>query len=123
MENRYGSNSSMVVHSSCANPWFFPMFGTIALSIGQLFYERWYSLTSNLGLLIYTITLLVLMKEIDKDIVRTAEFTDFLKQVALKGNSISILNNSASGTVEEIGDRNQRYFEGNHEEENAEFSA
>lgn len=99
------------------------MFGTIALSIGQLFYERWYPFTSNLGLLIYTITLLVLMKEIDKDIIQTAEFMDFLKQVALKGNSISILNNSTTGTVEEVGDRNQRYFEGNHEEENAEFSA
>jgi len=120
---RYGSNSSMVVHSSCANPWFFPMFGTTALSIGQLFYERWYPFTSNLGILIYTITLLALMKEIDKDIIETAEFTDFLKQVALKGNSISILNNSTTGTVQEVGDRNQRYFEGNTDEENAEFSA
>jgi hypothetical protein len=100
------------------------MFGTIALSVGQLFYERWYPTTSNLGLLIYTITLLVLMKEIDKDIVKTAEFTDFLKQVALKGNTISILNDSETATIQEIGDRNQRIIEGNnYVEDGGEFSA
>lgn len=127
---RYGSNSSMVVHSSCANPWFFPMFGTIALSVGQLFYERWYSFTSNLGLLIYTITLLALMKEIDKDIVQTAEFTDFLRQVALKGNSISVLNeagsshnNTGAAASPDVLDRNQRIWEGNSLEDGGEFSA
>jgi len=108
---RYGSNSSMVVHSSCANPWFYPMFGTIALSIGQLFYERWYPVTSNLGLLVYTLTLLVLMREIDKDSTKTAEFTDFLKQVVLTGNAISMQNDNVDFSIEKIGDANQRVWE------------
>lgn len=85
------------------------MFGTVALSIGQLFYESWYPITSNLGLLIYTITLLVLMREIDKDIIKTAEFTAALNQVALKGNQISVLND---GTIcGKISDKNQRILE------------
>jgi hypothetical protein len=101
----------MVVHSSCANPWFFPMFGTIALSFGQLFYEEWYPFTSNLGYLIFTITLLVLMREIDKDFTKTTEFTDVLKQVALKGNSISVKNDEVDFSIERIGDKNQRIYD------------
>jgi hypothetical protein len=91
---RYGANSSIVLHSSyaCLNPWFFPMFGTVALWIGQLFYPKFYSITSNIGLLVYTLSILVLMKEIDKEVTRTVEFTDFLKQVAKKGNEISVMN-------------------------------
>ena len=101
----------MVLHSSyaCFNPWFFPMFGTIALSIGQLFYQRYYQLTSNLGLLIYTLTLLVLMREIDKEIFNTVEFTEFLKQVAVKGNQISVLNEE--DFCGRIRDHNQRVME------------
>lgn len=68
------------------------MFGTVALWIGQLFYPKFYSITSNIGLLVYTLSILVLMKEIDKEVTRTVEFTDFLKQVAKKGNEISVMN-------------------------------
>lgn len=85
------------------------MFGTIALSIGQLFYQRYYQLTSNLGLLIYTLTLLVLMREIDKEIFNTVEFTEFLKQVAVKGNQISFLNEE--DFCGRIRDHNQRVME------------
>lgn len=114
---RYGSNSSMVVHSSCANPWFYPMFGTTALLLGQLFYERWFPVTSNAGLLVYTITLLVLMREIDKDFTQTAVFTDFLKQVVLTGNAISVHNDGVDFTIEKIGDANQRIWEDEEDEE------
>jgi len=101
----------MVLHSSyaCFNPWFFPMFGTIALSIGQLFYQKLYPLTSNLGMLIYTFTLMVLMREIDREIFNTVEFTDFLKQVAVKGNQISVMNDmNGNGRIR---DHNQRMLE------------
>ena len=36
------------------------------------------------------ITLVLLMVEIDKDIVKTAELTDFLHRVARKGDAISV---------------------------------
>mmetsp|Transcript_2017 Transcript_2017/g.2913 ORF Transcript_2017/g.2913 Transcript_2017/m.2913 type:complete len:403 (+) Transcript_2017:247-1455(+) len=100
---RYGSNSSMVVHSSCLNPWFSPMFGTITLSIGQLFSTEWYPFTSNFGFLVYTVTILFLMGEIDKDVVSTTDFTDFLREAAKQGNKISVQNDIAmSGNESEV---------------------
>merc|ERR1712150_382242 len=87
---RYGSESSMVVHSSFLDIWFSPFFGTLALAGGQLFGETWYPFTSNLGLLIYIISIIMLQTEIDKDVNITAQFTDFLHQVAKKGDAISV---------------------------------
>lgn len=46
------------------------------------------------------------MKEIDKDIDINLEFTDFLKQVARKGNAISVKNDDSEVLV--IGDKNQK---------------
>lgn len=103
---RYGINSSMVVHSALPNPWSFPLFGTLFLLIGQTFDERWYPFTSNLGYFIYSLSILRLMKEIDKDIDINLEFTDFLKQVARKGNAISVKNDDSEVLV--IGDKNQK---------------
>lgn len=87
---RYGTESSLIVHSSFLNIWFFPFLGTLALAGGQLFGEMWYPFTSNLGLLIFIITVLMLQTEIDKDVNITVEFTDFLQQVSRKGDAISV---------------------------------
>lgn len=87
---RYGSESSMIVHSAYINRWVSPFFGTLALAGGQFFGESWYPVTSNLGFLTLVTTLLMLQREIDEDINSTAEFSDFLVQVAKKGNAISI---------------------------------
>lgn len=46
------------------------------------------------------------MKEIDKDIDINLEFTDFLKQMARKGNAISVKNDDSEVLV--IGDKNQK---------------
>mmetsp|Transcript_4931 Transcript_4931/g.6030 ORF Transcript_4931/g.6030 Transcript_4931/m.6030 type:complete len:347 (+) Transcript_4931:80-1120(+) len=89
---RYGTSTSMIVHSSFLNPWFAPFFGTLALTVGQFFTAKWFAVTSNSGLLVYTITLILLMRQIDRDIVSFAEFTDFLHQVAKKGNEITVHN-------------------------------
>lgn len=89
---RYGNNSAMVVHSRLINSWYFPMFGTVLLSLGQMFSDDWYPFMSNFGLLLYTGALIFLMKEIDKDIISTAEFTRFLKLVSEKGNQYSVFN-------------------------------
>jgi len=49
------------------------------------------------------------MREIDKDLVKTKEFTYCLKQIALRGNRISVQNdeNFVVGNIH-IGDHNQR---------------
>lgn len=51
------------------------------------------------------------MREIDKDFTKTTEFTDVLKQVALKGNSISVKNDEVDFSIERIGDKNQRIYD------------
>lgn len=82
----------MIVHSSFLNPWFAPFFGTLALAVGQLLSAPWFAVSSNAGLLVYTITLIMLIKQIDRDIVAFIEFTGFLRQVAKKGNEINVHN-------------------------------
>lgn len=82
----------MIVHSSFINPWFGPFFGTLILVLGNVVTGRWFAVSSNTALLIYTITLILLMRQIDRDIVAFAEFTDFLRQVAKKGNEITVHN-------------------------------
>ncbi|KAL9179898.1 hypothetical protein ACHAXT_007868 [Thalassiosira profunda] len=93
---RYGTESSMVVHSSIANPWFYPMFGTVAMAVGQLFGEELYTVMSNTGVLIFIITILLLMAEVDKDIVATNDVASFLVQVAQKGDQIRVEENVAA---------------------------
>jgi len=87
---RYGTESSMVVHSSICNPWFYAFFGTLAMGIGQLFGEL-YTFMSNLGVLIFIITILLLMVEVDKDMVATNDIACFLAAVALKGDEMRII--------------------------------
>lgn len=80
----------MVVHSSICNPWFYPFFGTVAMAVGQIFGPALYPVMSNTGILLFIITLLALMAEVDKDIVATHDVACFLVQVAKKGDEISV---------------------------------
>lgn len=80
----------MVVHSSICNPWFYPFFGTVGMATGQIFGPKLYPVMSNAGILLFVITLLALMAEIDKDIVATNDVARFLVQVAKKGDEISV---------------------------------
>jgi len=92
----------MVVHSSILNPYFSPFFGTLALATGQLFPERWFPLTSNVGLLVFCITLLLLMCEVDKDMVAADDFAGFLTQVAAVGDKITVKHISQEGQPNKI---------------------
>mmetsp|Transcript_60882 Transcript_60882/g.71231 ORF Transcript_60882/g.71231 Transcript_60882/m.71231 type:complete len:369 (+) Transcript_60882:112-1218(+) len=79
---RYGTTRAMVVHSSYWNPWFSMLFGTIAFGVGQIFGQKeWYPLSSNLGLLILIISVILVMGEVDKDMEAAAQFTHFLSDV------------------------------------------
>jgi hypothetical protein len=88
---RYGTEFSIVVHASILNPWFSLSFGTGAMAATQIFgYPPYFSCTSNLGLLIFIVSILLLMVEVDKDMVAADEFADFLAQVARKGDKTSV---------------------------------
>uniref|UniRef100_A0A7S4RTW4 Transmembrane protein n=2 Tax=Ditylum brightwellii TaxID=49249 RepID=A0A7S4RTW4_9STRA len=87
---RYGTESSMVVHSSCWNPWFSLFFGTIFLFIGECFSEKWYPISSNTGFVLFIISYLHLMTEVDKDMKAASEFVEFLSQVKDTGDAFSV---------------------------------
>jgi len=87
---RYGTSSSMIVHSSICNPWFYCFFGTLAMAAGQLFTEQLYPVMSNTGVLIFIIAIEAVMVEVDKDIVAIENEASFLVCVALKGDQISV---------------------------------
>jgi len=89
---RYGTESAMVVHSSCVNPWFYPFFGTFSVFCGQLFPKEWYPFTSNVGFLVLIGSILHLMSHIDKDVTATSELNEFLGQISRKGYMITLLN-------------------------------
>jgi len=91
---RYGTESAMVVHSSMCNPWFYLFFGTLAMFVGQLFGEELYTVMSNLGILIFIITILLLMAEVDKDIVKSNDEACFLVQVAQIGDQIRVASSA-----------------------------
>eukprot|EP00521_Asterionellopsis_glacialis_P006376 CAMPEP_0195283806 /NCGR_PEP_ID=MMETSP0707-20130614/2229_1 /TAXON_ID=33640 /ORGANISM="Asterionellopsis glacialis, Strain CCMP134" /LENGTH=299 /DNA_ID=CAMNT_0040343041 /DNA_START=492 /DNA_END=1391 /DNA_ORIENTATION=+ len=75
---RYGTEHSMVVHSSFWNPWFSPFFGTIALLGGQMFGPRWYALLSNLGFYVFIEFILLLLPEVERDWDEANELQNFL---------------------------------------------
>jgi len=99
---KYGTNSSMVVHSSYLNPWFYFFFGTLFLIGGQLMNEDLYSITSNLGYICLYSSLILLMHEVDKDMKQADDFADFLKQIEICGNQCSV--KTALPTVEILDD-------------------
>jgi hypothetical protein len=72
------------------NPWFYPLFGTVAMGVGQIFGPKLYPVMSNAGMLLFIITLLALMAEVDKDMVATHNVASFLIQVANIGDEISV---------------------------------
>jgi len=89
---RYGTEFSIVVHASILNPWFSLSLGNGALAATQIFgYPPYFPCTSNLGLIIFIISILLLMVEVDKDMVAADQFADFLAQVAKKGDRISAI--------------------------------
>jgi len=93
---RYGTESSMVVHSSICNPWFYPFFGTLAMGVGQFFDENLYTIMSNAGTLIFTLTILLLMVEVDKDMVAADDFAWFLVAVAQTGDKTRVVRPARS---------------------------
>ena len=100
---RYGTECSIVVHASILNPWFSLSFGTGAMAATQIFgYPPYFSCTSNLGLLIFIVSILLLMVEVDKDMVAADEFADFLAQVARKGDKTSVTKKASAASTSAV---------------------
>lgn len=87
----------MVVHSSICNPWFYPFFGTLAMGISQLFADNLYTIMSNAGLLVFIVTILIVMNEVDKDMIANNDIACFLVQVAQKGDESRVSVSSQPG--------------------------
>lgn len=60
------------------------------MAFGQLFGEKLYTVMSNAGVLVFIITILLVMKEADKDIIATNDVACFLVQVAQKGDQVRV---------------------------------
>lgn len=78
---KYGSSSSMVVHSSFFTPWCSLFIASIINLIAQLFESDIYPLTSNIGYIVYIFSILMLLIEIDKDMDHAEDFANFLRQI------------------------------------------
>ena len=77
------------------------------MAVGQLFGEDLYTVMSNAGVLIFVITILLLMAEVDKDIIATHDVACFLVQVAQKGDQIRV----SGSTVTPIQQPNDNSFQ------------
>jgi hypothetical protein len=60
------------------------------MGAGQLFGDNLYTIMSNAGVLIFVITILILMNEVDKDMVANDDVACFLVRVAQKGDEIRV---------------------------------
>ncbi|KAL3770879.1 hypothetical protein ACHAW5_003967 [Stephanodiscus triporus] len=83
-------SNSTEINFDDISPWFYPFFGTLAMGAGQLFGDNLYAIMSNAGVLIFVITILILMNEVDKDMVANDDVACFLVQVAQKGDEIRV---------------------------------
>jgi hypothetical protein len=81
---RYGTLSSMIIHSSYCNPWISQFIGTLALAAGQVFSEKFFSVMSNAGEVIMIIMTILLMSLVDKDMSEASAFDTFLDVIGNK---------------------------------------
>ena len=56
----------------------------------QFFGENLYNIMSNAGVLIFVVTILLLMSEVDKDMVANENIASFLVKVARKGDELRV---------------------------------
>lgn len=83
---RYGTSKALVVYPSYFNPWVKQFLGTLFLGLGQLFNDSWYPATSNIGQALFILSLVLEMKEVDKELVAENGFQDFLDVVQEMGD-------------------------------------
>ncbi|KAG7340498.1 hypothetical protein IV203_024041 [Nitzschia inconspicua] len=76
---RYGCELSLIIYSSgVINPWLTPVFGSIAMLIGQMFGPDLYLISSNSGILLYMLSMARVLYEARKDLEVSGELGHFL---------------------------------------------
>lgn len=87
-----GQNHRWLCIPQSATPGFILFFGTLAMGASQLFTEKLYTIMSNAGLLVFIITIILVMTEIDKDMIATNDVAWFLVSVAKSGDQIRVVD-------------------------------
>jgi len=75
---RYGCEFSMVINTSFFNAWLSPVFGALALLVGQCFGPQLFLITSNSGVLLYMISMTRVLYKIRHDIREACDLGHFL---------------------------------------------
>lgn len=75
---RYGCEFSMIINTSFFNSWVSPVFGALAMIIGQMFGPDLFLITSNTGILLYMVSMTRVLYEIRHDIRQAGDLGDFL---------------------------------------------
>jgi hypothetical protein len=76
---RYGCEFSLVIYSSGSfNPWLAPVFGTVAMIVGQFFGPDLFLITSNTGILIFMMSVVRILLEERRDLEVSGDLGKFL---------------------------------------------
>ncbi|KAL3909220.1 MAG: hypothetical protein SGILL_008170 [Bacillariaceae sp.] len=76
---RYGCEFSLVIYGAGVfNPWFAPVFGTVAMIAGQFFGPDLFLITSNSGILMFLLSMLRILFEERRDLAVSGELGKFL---------------------------------------------
>lgn len=75
---RYGCEFSLVIYPSIINPWLWPLFGTLAMMVGQCFGPDLYLVLSNAGVLCYMLAMLRVLSEVRHDTQQVGDLGHFL---------------------------------------------
>jgi len=78
---RYGCQFSMVINTSLLNAWMCPLFGAVAMLVGQMFGPDLFLVTSNAGILLYTFSMVRVLYEIRYDIRQSGDLGNFLNEL------------------------------------------
>ncbi|MGK3762113.1 MAG: hypothetical protein ACI8RD_014431 [Bacillariaceae sp.] len=93
---RYGCQFSMIINASLFNAWISPVFGAVAMTVGQMFGPDLFLITSNTGILLYYIAMVRVLYEIRHDIREAGDLGHFLN--ALEKASSDKINENTSIT-------------------------
>lgn len=91
---RYGCEFSMIINVSFLNAWISPVFGAVAMTVGQMFGPDLFLITSNTGILLYYIAMVRVLYEIRHDIREAGDLGHFLNALE-KASSDKITENTS----------------------------
>ncbi|KAL3920253.1 MAG: hypothetical protein SGILL_003353 [Bacillariaceae sp.] len=76
---RYGCEFSLVIYGAgVCNPWLAPVFGTVAMIVGQFFGPDLFLITSNSGILMFMMCIVRILFEERKDLKASGDLGHFL---------------------------------------------